>query len=481
MKALLLRWYRGVVVVLLLLACGRDAEELAQLETKQGQVDRDFAATLGKWLVAPLETRFKVGDGVRTAAGSTAKLRLSDASSLVLQEKTLLRFLATPPGAKSRGIDVQQGEVELNVGSEELKIETGSGPAVLAPGSRVKLLKTERGTRFAVEIGSASLSDAKRELKAGEAIEIGIGRAVIEPLPAAAPVAPVVSAPVAPSAAPASPALNSDSRPKGPDVLDLLAGAGDSLILHDPRPPTAIGFSTSRCAGIAVLELGAKRRQTVGVGTVSAVFPAGSQRYRLRCDADREPFAEGTISVLADAGSRRLSAAAPVNRIDADGRRYTILYQSLLPKVSVRWPNAPSSGPFSLQVRSNKGQKRFPAASASVQLPTGALGEGSHELWFEGASQRSRATTVVVQFDNAAPTASIGAPGERSFAPGATVSVAGSALPGWTVSVQGRELPQDTQQRFSGEAQAPSDVRALAIRFSHPQRGVHYYLRRSSR
>jgi hypothetical protein len=153
----------------------------------------------------------------------------------------------------------------------------------------------------------------------------------------------------------------------------------------------------------------------------------------------------------------------------------------LLPKVSVRWPNAPSAGPFSLQVRSSKGQKRFAAASGSVQLPTGALGEGSHELWFEGAGQRSRATTVVVQFDNAAPTASIGAPGERSFAPGATVSVAGSALPGWTVSVQGRELPQDAQQRFSGEAQAPSDVRALAIRFSHPQRGVHYYLRRSSR
>jgi hypothetical protein len=88
---------------------------------------------------------------------------------------------------------------------------------------------------------------------------------------------------------------------------------------------------------------------------------------------------------------------------------------------------------------------------------------------------------VVVQFDNAAPTASISAPAERGFAPGATVSVTGSALPGWTVSVQGRELPQDGQQRFSGEAAAPSDVRALSIRFSHPQRGVHYYLRRSSR
>lgn len=477
------RWYT-YMLVLLLLACGRDPDELAKLETKQGQVDRDFAATLNKWLAAPPDARFKVGDGVRTAAGSTAKLRLSDASSLLLQEKTLLRFLATPPGAKSRGLDVQQGEVELNVGSEELRLETGSGRAVLAPGSRVKLLKTERGTRFAVEIGRASLSDAQRELKAGDAIEIGIGHAVIEPLPSASVVAPVVPPPVAPSAVPsgsASPSLDADARPKGPAVIDFLAGPGDSLILHDPHPPTAIGFNTSRCSGTAVLELGAKRRQTVGVGMVSAAFPAGAQRYRLRCDADAQPFAEGTISVLADAGSRRLPRAAPANLIDADGRRYTILYQSLLPKVSVRWPNPPTAGPFSLQVRSAKGQKRFPAASASVALPTGALAEGSHELWFEAAGQRSRATTVLVQFDNAAPTASISAPGERSFAPGAMVNVAGSALPGWTVSVQGRELSQDAQQRFSGEAPAPSDVRALAIRFSHPQRGVHYYLRRSSR
>jgi hypothetical protein len=86
----------------------------------------------------------------------------------------------------------------------------------------------------------------------------------------------------------------------------------------------------------------------------------------------------------------------------------------------------------------------------------------------------------VVQFDNAAPTASISSPAERGFAPGASVAVAGMALPGWTVSVAGRDLPQDNQQRFSGEVTAPGDRSALTIRFAHPQRGVHYYLRRSS-
>jgi hypothetical protein len=55
------------------------------------------------------------------------------------------------------------------------------------------------------------------------------------------------------------------------------------------------------------------------------------------------------------------------------------------------------------------------------------------------------------------------------------------ALPGWAVSVAGRELAQDGQQRFSAEVAAPADASSLAIRFAHPQRGVHYYLRRPSR
>jgi hypothetical protein len=128
-----------------------------------------------------------------------------------------------------------------------------------------------------------------------------------------------------------------------------------------------------------------------------------------------------------------------------------------------------------------KGQKTFSSASASYALPAGTLGEGSHEVWFEAHGERSRKTSVVVQFDNAAPTASISSPAERGFAPGASVSVSGMALPGWTVSAGGHELPQDSQQRFSGDVPGPVGVAALAIRFSHPQRGVHYYLRRSSR
>jgi hypothetical protein len=293
-------------------------------------------------------------------------------------------------------------------------------------------------------------------------------------VPAGAP-APSAAAPNVAESAP-------ESRPSGPALPDLLAAPGDSLIIHDPRPPTVVGFMSTHCPALIVLELGSKKRETIGSGRVTGVFGTGSQRYRLRCDEDPKPFAEGAITVLADSGTRQLSTVAPVNRIDSDGRRYTILYQNLLPKVSVRWPNPPGTGPFVLNVSSEaRGRKSFTAPVPSYSLPAGALGEGTYELWFEAHGETSRRTSVLVQFDNAAPTASINSPAERGFAPGALVSVSGMALPGWSVSVGGRELSQDAQERFSGEVPAPSDLGGIAIRFSHPQRGVHYYLRRSSR
>ena len=463
--------------------CSR-SEELAKLQALNGRVERDVAKEQGTWSAAVVGATFVIGDAVRTASAAKAQLELSDGSGLTLQEKTLLRFLAARPGKKVPALAVEAGEVELDVGASGLEIETLAGPTTLEPGTRMRLRKTDQGTRFAVEIGAAHLTELHRDLKAGEELEIGIGRAVIEsakPSTSAPSAAPLVSA--APtSSAPAVPPLAEDSRPRGPDVVDLFVAPGDSLIVHDPHPPTAVGFATTRCAGATVLEVGSKKRETIGQGSVSASVTAGAQRYRLRCDAETTPFAEGTLTILADAGSRRLSSSAPVNRIDADGRRYTIMYQSLLPKIAVRWPNPPAAGPFTLFVRSQgKGQKQFGAPGPSYTLPPRSLGEGTHQLWFGSASEQSRKTTVVVQFDNAAPTASISSPAERAFAAGSTVTAAGTALPGWTVTVAGHELSQDAQQRFSGQVSAPAGASALAIRFAHPQRGVHYYLRRPSR
>jgi hypothetical protein len=278
------------------------------------------------------------------------------------------------------------------------------------------------------------------------------------------------------------------ARTRGPDVVDLVAGAGDSFVVHDPRPPTAIGFSHAGCAAGTVLSLNAGRkgsRETVGAARVSAEFSQGSHRYVVSCleagGAKGTRVGEGTISVIADAGLRKLARKAPLTSVDTDGRRYTVLYQTLLPKLSVRWPNAPTAGSYALTVRSNKGTRTLQSKTSSYLFGPGALPEGEHVLSFEGDGKSSKQTSVVIRFDNAAPTASLSSPADQSFGPGASVLVAGSALPGWSVTAGGRELTQDAQNRFSEQVSAPSAERALVIRFSQAGRGVHYYLRRSAR
>jgi MlaD protein len=54
----------------------------------------------------------------------------------------------------------------------------------------------------------------------------------------------------------------------------------------------------------------------------------------------------------------------------------------------------------------------------------------------------------------------------------------GAVLPGWSAAIEGIAVPIDQQRQFTAKVGAPSG-RALAIRFSHPRHGVHYYLRRS--
>jgi len=119
--------------------------------------------------------------------------------------------------------------------------------------------------------------------------------------------------------------------------------------------------------------------------------------------------------------------------------------------------------------------------SPSYSFAVGALGEGEHALTFEGGGARSKSTSLVIRFDNAAPTASITSPADGSFAAGARVTVSGTALPGFVVSVGSETLEQDAQNRFSKVVAAPAGQGALPIRFAQPQRGVHYYLRRSAR
>jgi hypothetical protein len=491
----------------LLSACRRSDDTIATLERVNGGAERDFRATVNRWEKADAGARFTLGDGVRTAPTSTAVVRLFDRSELVLQPKTVVRFLDQPSGPKGAKLDVEMGEATFAAGDQAVDVGLELGSAHIEAHGKIRLVAAGTKTRLEVMIGNARILTQKEsfDLQVGDAVDIEPTVGIKRDTAPLANVAPSTSAPPseAPSAdstadagdagdaGPEEAVLSPESagaRSRGPDRVDFLAAAGDSFAVHDPKPPTAIGFSQSGCPGGSILTLDGGRRggrETVGSARVSAEFASGSHRYVVSCleanGAKGKEVAQGSISVFADAGLRRLARTAPLTSVDTDGRRYTVLYQTLLPKVSVRWPNAPTATSFVLSVRSPQGTKTFSSKAASYLFAPGALAEGEHVLAFEGDGKRSKPTSIMIRFDNAAPTASLSSPADGSFASGASVLVAGSALPGWSVSAGGRELTQDDQNRFSAQVSAPAAERALVIRFSQAGRGVHYYLRRSAR
>ena len=112
----------------------------------------------------------------------------------------------------------------------------------------------------------------------------------------------------------------------------------------------------------------------------------------------------------------------------------------------------------------------------SHTFESGQLRDGDHRLTYVAGTRRSQTTRVRVRFDNAAPTAHIREP-RGNVARGA-VHVQGQAIEGASVSVGGSPLALDGDNRFEGDTTVPAELDALAIRFSHPRSGVHYYLRR---
>src|SRR5690606_32461323 len=121
-----------------------------------------------------------------------------------------------------------------------------------------------------------------------------------------------------------------------------------TFVVHDPDPPTAIGFRTSGiCRGPARLTSGAL--ETEAEGTLGLPFVKGRHDYQVRClDTPDKAAASGTINILRDNGMRNLPAFTPQASVATDGRKYTVLYQQKLPQVSVTWPSAPKASGYTL-------------------------------------------------------------------------------------------------------------------------------------
>jgi len=407
--------------------------------------------------LAPGAAQLEAGSSLELGEGTTAKLS-SAQRAILLEGKG--SFVIGAPNAPF--IQVTSGHIALSPAAGQVSFAVPGGTIRVRPESRVELaVGSNHGTTLRVGLGSAEVQTAvARELiGAGESAEM-------------------------------SSAGQLRLSGRGPGYRDMLAAAGTSFVVHDPHPPTAIAFTLDpSCEGSTVIERVQATTQRVLASArdetgSSLLFPAGAHHYRVRCLREHglsdEPAAGGVITIVKDSGTGILSRVPPMTRIDTDGRTYTVMYQNLLPKIAARWPSAPKAKSYTLKVQSRLGTRSFSSAQPAYSFAAGQLPEGNHSLQFSADEQLSPATKLTIRFENAAPTARISAPRDGSFPTGSPVTVSGVAAPGWAVSVGGRELALDDQSRFSEPVPWSDEQRALQIRFTHAERGIHFYLRRAA-
>ncbi len=349
--------------------------------------------------------------------------------------------------------DVGEGRVLLS-GSGETSVRIPGGSVTNAPDSRTLIIASRRGTRITVSKGSAKVQHGKQssELSAGDSLALTRAGGVDE------------------------------DQPNPPDRAHFFLGLGDSVTVHDARAPTHVGFRFGeKCpeGGVVTVKRGSREYMTsAGQGAANVLMPPGHNRYEVRCTGGSQ-IASGSVTVMRDSGRTALPRSAPPTLVDTDGRNYRVLYQNLLPEVTVRWRKAPSGGSYTLSVTTNGKTETFKSSSASYKFDSGALTEGQHRLVFSAGAKKSKPTNLFIRFDNAAPKARITSPYDGTFSPGSTVQVSGVALKGWKAYVGSQALSMDRQHRFTGSVQVPAGQDGLVVRLTNPGRGTHYYLRRA--
>ena len=269
-----------------------------------------------------------------------------------------------------------------------------------------------------------------------------------------------------------------------PTYFDFRVTVGDTLTVHDPRPPTAVQFHFGdKCPDGGIIELDRDARYRTakvssGKEAANHLVKTGRWAYRLRCTSgggEGSAVASGVIAVVADSGTRQLPKLPPVNQFDADGRPWSYSYQSVIPDLDVHFPGGGSS--FRLHLARGGKELTFDSTKSTLRLAGSQLTEGRYTYWFDrDGVKQDKVNTLSIEFDQTAPQVYIESP-QNATAWAADIPVKGAVLPGWTAAVEGVAIPIDKQRRFNANVQPPQG-KALAIRVAHPQRGVHYYLRR---
>jgi hypothetical protein len=482
---------------------------VATLLDARGVVEREDAAV---WRPVEPGFGFVRGDAVRTGASSTARLHVGGSGVIRMDPDSRLRFLQSglsKEAAPEVGVELGSAEIE-QVGSD-LQVTTRAGRARVRDGARVQVRANDVSASLEVLVGRAIFvrPDGEVAVEAGQGVRIRIGAPVVEryevrvgapvvekeveppPAPvekeAEPPPAPVAEHEPAPEQEAAAP--SQDREPgAGPKTgrPDVTLSAGDSGTVHDTKPSPTLRLRFDRiCPDDGVVEVsraGHRPERFTGTGGVILKLRAGSQRYRVWCEGDprtREPRASGTLALRHDAGNGPLLPRAPANTIEADGRLYTVLFQTRPPRLTLVWPAAPAgASELHLHIESGGGTRVMRVSEPRFEAPSGLLAEGKHTWWYSmRGGKESPRTTVTVRFDNAAPTAQF----FRSPATatrGGAVAVDGVAMEDAKVSAAGKPVTVDDHGRFHVAATPLEGDTAVLVRLEPPRGGVHFYIRR---
>ncbi len=259
--------------------------------------------------------------------------------------------------------------------------------------------------------------------------------------------------------------------------------AGESPTIHDARAPAPLRVRFgAACAGAGIVELAKDRAfkrivaRSGGSAGANVLVAPGTFHYRVRCPQGKG--ASGTVRVAKDAGTRPLPKVAARTFVELDGREYQILYQNLLPEISLSWKNAPRSLRYTFVIKPPSGaEKRITSMSAATTLEAGEIREGKYTTWAElDNGRKSEASRIVMELDNAAPSISI----DRVTVDNGFLRVSGSAIEGTTVSVTNIPVELDRHRRFSATLPPESDDEAPAVRIAHAKSGIHYYVVRDA-
>ena len=151
-----------------LLGCNRASgcgeRPLAELSEARGVVSRDFRARETQWLAAQVGARFSWGDGLRTASGATAQLRVGESGRVMVESDTIIRFLAKPAASEAApaGLQIAQGSAIIEASDSDLSIQTRNGTALLKSGTRIELRPTPQGDSYRGHDGQRRVLPVRR-------------------------------------------------------------------------------------------------------------------------------------------------------------------------------------------------------------------------------------------------------------------------------------------------------------------------------